>query len=75
MIVNNNHVLQPGTRYNPEILYVEAIFGFEAVITMKKSLDYIDLVVYVLDDGLGILLGSRCEDIDIVNLGHFVQKM
>lgn len=60
---------------DPEILDEEPILSLHAILSMKKSLDRLLLLVQIGDDRLCVVVGASSEDIDVVVDAHIGQEL
>ena len=69
-VVNHDDVLEGPVLDDPEVLDEKAVLSFHAVLSMQKPEDSLLGSVQVVDDGLCVVEGPGCENVDVEVLTH-----
>ena len=69
-VVDHDDVLEGPVLDDPEVLDEKAVLSFHAVLSMQKPEDSLLGSVQVVDDGLCVVEGPGCENVDVEVLTH-----
>ena len=74
-IVDNNDILKLSIFDNSQILDVVPVVSFHAVAAMEKAINEFFVLIQVVDDNRCVVFCASCKYINVVQFGHFLEKL
>ena len=74
-IVNYYHIFEFPVFYYSQVLDEETIFRLKTFRTIQNAIDEFALGIKEVDDGFCVVEIGSSEDVNLENLGHFLEKL